>query len=133
MLAWIGEMTESTFCWSAVDILRFIADVLELQRRGASPTGCEYCGPVLPEIPLNPPMGGFHLYRLWTEDRRLLYVGVSTRLRARLRVHRKRWGDLIYDVTWEEYPDATAMLAAETKAINEEHPAMNKAKVGATI
>lgn len=79
-------------------------------------------------IPL--PAPGFHLYRLWSADGRLLYVGISTNLPARIRVHRARWGDLIDRVTWEEHPDERAMLAAERRAITDEDPAFNKASIG---
>jgi predicted GIY-YIG superfamily endonuclease len=80
--------------------------------------------------PPAPPRKGFHLYRLWAADGRLLYVGVSTRLAARLRSHKRRHGDLIDHVTWEEHSDAAAMLAAEREAIREENPALNKAGIG---
>lgn len=76
------------------------------------------------------PRAGFHLYRLWTPDRRLLYVGVSTRLRRRLTAHARKWGALYDHVTWEEHPDAPSMLAAEQTAIRDEHPALNKEGVG---
>jgi len=76
------------------------------------------------------PSTGFHLYRLWASDGRLLYVGVSVHLSARLRVHRARWGDLIARETWEEHPDERAMLAAERRAITDEDPAFNQAGIG---
>ena len=75
------------------------------------------------------PRAGFHLYRLWGEDDRLLYVGVSTRLANRLKSHYRRWGDLIKAVSWEEHPDERAMLAAEREAVRDEDPALNKALV----
>ena len=75
------------------------------------------------------PRSGFHLYRLWDSDDRLLYVGVSTRLRDRIRSHVRRWGDLIDAVTYEEHPDERAMLAAEREAIANEDPALNRAGV----
>lgn len=79
--------------------------------------------------PPEAPSQGFHLYRLWAEDGRLLYVGVSTCLRDRLRSHRRRWGDLIAGVTWEAHSDARSMLEAEREAIVNEDPAFNKAGV----
>lgn len=75
------------------------------------------------------PKSGFHLYRLWSSDGRLLYVGVSTVLRNRLRSHAKRLGELVDRATWEEHPDAASMLRAETEAIGAEAPALNIAKV----
>lgn len=76
------------------------------------------------------PNDGFYLYRLWSADDRLLYVGVSVKLRARLRTHRRKMADLIDHVTWEEHLDAASMLVAELEAIRSEHPALNKAGVG---
>lgn len=76
------------------------------------------------------PRKGFHLYRLWAQDDRLLYVGVSTRLNARIKSHSRSLGDLIARVTWEEHPSADAMLAAEREAIRDECPALNKAGIG---
>ena len=73
------------------------------------------------------PNRGFFLYRLWSDDDRLLYVGVSTRLRNRLATHQRRWGDLIGSVTWEEHPDEVSMLLAERVAVRDEDPALNKA------
>jgi hypothetical protein len=77
-----------------------------------------------------PPQSGFYLYRLWDVNARLLYVGVSTRLRDRLSSHQRRWGELVEFATWEEHEDARAMLAAEREAIRNEDPALNKAGVG---
>ncbi len=76
------------------------------------------------------PRGGCYLYRLWSDTDRLVYVGVSTRLHDRLTAHRRTMGDLWQSATWEEHPDELSMLQAETVAIREEHPALNKAKVG---
>jgi hypothetical protein len=83
-----------------------------------------------PPLDRDVPSSGFYLYRLWGVDGRLLYIGVSTRLSARLRVHRSRWGDLIHHVTWDEHVDEGSMLAAERKAITDEDPAFNKAGIG---
>jgi hypothetical protein len=75
------------------------------------------------------PRNGFHLYRLWAADGRLLYVGVSTVLRQRLRRHERTYGDLIARATWQEHEDERSMLAAELEAIRSEDPALNKAGV----
>lgn len=82
------------------------------------------------EVDHEAPTSGFYLYRLWTASGRLLYVGVSATLRARLRIHRRRHGDLIDHITWEEHPDMRAVLAAELVAIRDEDPALNRAGVG---
>lgn len=73
-----------------------------------------------------PPASGFYLYRLWTPDARLLYVGVSTRLRQRLRSHQRHFGTEMGSATWQEFDDASSMLAAELAAIRDECPAINK-------
>lgn len=73
-----------------------------------------------------PPASGFHLYRLWTPDARLLYVGVTTRLRQRLRTHQRHFGTEMKSATWQEFPDSASMLAAEAAAIRDECPAINK-------
>lgn len=75
------------------------------------------------------PSTGFYLYRLWAADGRLLYVGVSTNLAARLRNHQKRWGDLLHHATWEAQRSERAMLDAERVAIQNEDPAFNKAGI----
>lgn len=83
-----------------------------------------------PPDPAKAPRTGCYLYRLWSDDDRLVYVGVSTRLRARLRAHRRRWPDLWCRASWDEHPDAASMLAAERAAIRDEDPALNHAGVG---
>lgn len=113
---------------TAMDAMDSVAWFLEVFARYHYNGTCQ-CRPARSARPAIP-HEGFHLYRLWAEDDRLLYVGVSTRLRARLRSHRRKLGDLIHRVTWEEHPDAVAMLAAEREAIREEYPALNKASVG---
>jgi hypothetical protein len=99
-------------------------------RRGMPVTGSSGRRSYSPRRPDAVPSSGFYLYRLWAADDRLLYVGVSTNLSARLRVHRARWGDLIDHVTWEEQPDERTMLAAERQAITNEDPAFNRAAIG---
>lgn len=77
-----------------------------------------------------PARGRFVLYRLWGEDQRLLYIGVSRNVPARIRTHQGTWGDLIVSVTTEEFEDAAAMFAAEREAIRAELPALNCQGVG---
>ena len=75
------------------------------------------------------PNNGNHVYRLWQSDGRLLYVGVSKRLRDRLKSHERRWGDMWDHATWDSYPDERSMLEAEADAIIEELPALNRAGI----
>jgi hypothetical protein len=108
----------------ALEVLYALGVIYEVQV--ASKYGLCTCGPVIPPAPFVPSKGCY-LYRLWGEDNRLIYVGVSTNLRARLKTHDRNWGHLFIYSTWEEHPDEESMLAAERKAIQEEFPALNKA------
>ncbi len=105
--------------------LEALAWIMEMHSRAKVWT-CECKPPREPKSP-PPPTSGFYLYRLWSEEDRLLYVGVSCRLRSRLRTHRRRWGSLIDHATWEEHASEKAMLDAEREAIREEDPALNRA------
>lgn len=75
------------------------------------------------------PSSGYYLYRLWSEEDRLLYVGISRRLSARISAHRKKWGDLIARVTWESCEDERDAVTRESAAIHDENPAFNWAGV----
>ena len=114
----VGGMKAGTV--SPLAAVRFFAWPAEVA--SAEPCSC-------PKPIAQPPSEGFHLYRLFAEDNRLLYVGVSRNLRARLRRHQANWGDLIARVEWEEHENAEQMLHAERKAVAEEMPALNKALV----
>lgn len=72
----------------------------------------------------------FAVYRLLNPDGRVLYVGVSRNLYARLRVHRRDWGHLWDDYLVEWYPDAATMLEAEAQAIHDEQPPLNSEGIG---
>lgn len=68
-----------------------------------------------------------NLYRCYSADGRLLYVGVSWNPAARLVAHRSAfWGYLIdrYDVT--TFKTATEARAAERAAIRAERPRFNR-------
>lgn len=71
--------------------------------------------------------GGFYLYRLLDRFGRVVYIGVTRNLPARLRAHRRKLGAAWYSYTSEEYPDAEAMLEAEAAAIHDEQPPLNHA------
>lgn len=72
----------------------------------------------------------FHLYRLWGSGDRLLYIGVTRNLDGRMKAHRRRWGDVIENVTSEEFSSHVDVLAAETDAIRTEQPPFNFEHVG---
>lgn len=67
------------------------------------------------------------LYRLYDEDDDLLYVGISSRLLRRLRVHQRRqvWGKQICYVEWVEFTDRAEAEAAERQVIHNERPLHN--------
>ena len=73
----------------------------------------------------SPVPGHFWLYRLWTTDERLLYVGITRNLEARMRRHRERFGSAFSRVTHEVYGSHAEVLEAERVAIANEHPAFN--------
>lgn len=77
-----------------------------------------------PELP-GPTTKRFWLYRLFDRRHRLLYVGITANPNGRLRAHRKRFGELLDHWTLEEYDDQSAVLEAETRAIDLESPAFN--------
>jgi len=72
-----------------------------------------------------PERGVSWLYRLHGEGGRLLYVGVSNNLPARVRTHRSTFTGLIQRVTFVRYEDRRAALDAELAAIANEMPAFN--------
>lgn len=145
---WCGACGAPSRTLTDEEMHRILLKAVDLIKKGASPNAVFYevqwlsemhirgtvgvCDcPALPPAPwwANAPKAGFYVYRLWTDEDRLLYVGVSTVLRNRLRSHSKRLGELVVRATWEEHPDAESMLRAETIAIRDELPALNIAKV----
>jgi hypothetical protein len=65
------------------------------------------------------------LYRLYDQDDRLLYVGITRNLADRITSHKRWLGDLLDYYETDEYPDRESVLAAEAWAIDTEHPAFN--------
>lgn len=67
------------------------------------------------------------VYRFYSADGELLYVGVSMNLEGRLNSHknwRERWQQFVrIELTW--YPNRAEALAAETLAIETESPRWN--------
>lgn len=73
---------------------------------------------------------GMHwLYRLWSPDDRLIYVGVTRNLQARIDQHRRRFAGSLASVSFQPYDSYEAVLAAENAAIVNEHPAFNVAGI----
>ncbi len=92
-------------------------------RFGAGPTRRRRKLPAV-ELPKSKP-GVFWLYRIWAHDDRLVYVGVTRNLQARMRRHRETYGEAVHRVTYEQHSSREAVLEAERIAIATEHPAFN--------
>ncbi len=136
-LAGLGQQAQWTDGMSLV-VLDELMPIMERYQRAnlglcsCKPGDCDCPGRKPEGVTLaGMPRRGCMLYRLWSKDHQLLYVGVSTRLRRRVTQHmaNQPWADAIYEVTWDEHPDEMSMLAAEAEAIRVEHPAFNKAGV----
>jgi predicted GIY-YIG superfamily endonuclease len=74
----------------------------------------------------------FILYRLRDPEGRLLYVGVTRDLKARLKAHRRDYGAALASVEREEFDTPAEAVAAELRAIANEQPLFNAAGVGET-
>jgi predicted GIY-YIG superfamily endonuclease len=68
-----------------------------------------------------------YLYRLFDQDERLLYVGVTQDLFRRWKEHSKQkdWWKQVFKFTQECYPDRASVEAAERDAIKSECPMYN--------
>ncbi len=69
------------------------------------------------------------LYRMFDQNGRLLYVGITIDIVSRFRDHRslKPWWPDIQTIQLEHFPDRDAARAAELKAITTEFPRYNVA------
>lgn len=67
------------------------------------------------------------LYRFWSADGELLYIGITNDPHERFRSHRatKPWWRAVATITLERHPDRTTLAAAEQKAIRDEGPTYN--------
>lgn len=67
------------------------------------------------------------LYRHFSKDGELLYIGITSRIPTRLKEHSKHshWWDQIETVKIEHYPCRESVLKAETDAIISENPKFN--------
>ena len=68
------------------------------------------------------------LYRIFGEDRRLLYIGIARNARRRIYQHKStaRWAHEIRRHTIEDFDTREAAVDAEARAITWERPAYNK-------
>lgn len=89
-------------------------------------------------VEIHPPEGGcmpgatppepHYVYRMYSADRTLLYVGISKHPWKRFKQHHKQkpWINQVRNVSISEpLPTRAAALEAEAKAIKEEHPVHN--------
>lgn len=66
------------------------------------------------------------VYRFYSADGELLYVGLTANLEGRLGKHRRRsWWPDVARITTEEFPDRTTAQIAERSAIHHENPLHN--------
>lgn len=67
------------------------------------------------------------LYRVYDEDGRLLYVGITNNPPARFRSHRatKQWWAMVAHIFTKTYDSRAALREAEREAIKTEHPTYN--------
>lgn len=72
------------------------------------------------------------LYKMYDEERRLLYTGITCRLGKRIanHLHTKPWFNQIAYIAVSHYPTRTAALEAERRAIVTERPLHNVAHGG---
>lgn len=68
------------------------------------------------------------LYRLYGDKDRLLYVGISMQVAARISAHKsgQPWFHLVRAITVEHHPDRETVMTAEKKAIRRERPRYNR-------
>jgi excinuclease UvrABC nuclease subunit len=71
-------------------------------------------------------MSAHYVYRIFDQDGRLIYVGSTKNLIARLRVHQQSWfGYQCAKAVANVYQDRVAALEAEREAIKSEQPRWN--------
>lgn len=100
-----------------VNGLRAIADVAEEVTRGY----CDHGAPRLADVPDR----GYFVYRLYDDTDRVLYVGMSRRLRGRLAEHYRTRGGYVVRHEFEELPTEGEMVARERELIRSLHPPLN--------
>ena len=68
-----------------------------------------------------------YLYRVYDDQHKLIYVGISLSFFSRLQQHKKNsvWFDRMASVTLTQYTTREEALFAEANAINNESPQMN--------
>jgi len=71
--------------------------------------------------------GQYFVYRIYDADKRLIYVGFTKNLEARIQTHTAHtwWGDQIAAIDAEPYDTSSSARAAETAVILTENPRWN--------
>lgn len=71
------------------------------------------------------------VYRHWSAEGELLYIGATGDPEARWKVHRFKssWAKSVAKITYEWFPDFRACRRAEREAIVREGPRHNRAKI----
>jgi hypothetical protein len=127
----LNRDTREVFCVRCVDKLNLYDKVTGGSRAGIAHVLGLWPAPV-PQLPTSVVKGPVDnrphvLYRFRNRDGRLIYVGISLSLPARLGQHRgdKPWWAEVTTVTVEHFPDRASALAAEKEAIRTESPLYN--------
>lgn len=73
-------------------------------------------------------LSAHYVYRLFDADGRLLYIGATYHVPARLKAHRYNtpWFSEVASVEYQTFPNRRAAFAAEAKAIHAEDPLYNR-------
>jgi predicted GIY-YIG superfamily endonuclease len=82
----------------------------------------------IPQKPKRVLDGPTSLYKYYSKEKRLLYVGISLSALQRLAQHRRTsaWFDQVHMVIIQKYKTRKAALAAEKKLIQAKNPAYNE-------
>lgn len=96
--------------------------LIKLEKRGWKPRSQQ----ISPRIEKPAPKGRW-LYRLWSADDQLLYVGITDRGHRREREHArtKAWWPEVHHVTYERVAARAELLYRERVAIERERPRYN--------
>ena len=116
-----GEQDSELIVWTGYGAVEYVVD--REPPRKPLPQRIERAKPLA-----KPPV--YTLYRLLDANERVLYIGITKNITARLRAHHRKWGTVIASTRLEEYDDPESLLEAEAAAIHDEQPPFNSAGVG---
>lgn len=75
----------------------------------------------------------YWLYHIYGENDRLLYVGITRNPTGREKAHRRRWGNVIERIEYEQFDSHEEVLAEERREIAIHNPPFNCEHVGAQV